>query len=54
MLSDGMKWASHLRRVVKGVRDPINGGIIEFAETLPTDNLPDSNAAFDPKTCVLQ
>jgi hypothetical protein len=54
MLSDGMKWASHLRRVVKGVRDPVNGGIIEFAETLPTDNLPDSNAAFDPKTCVLQ
>jgi hypothetical protein len=54
MLSDGMKWASHLRSVVKGVRDPINGGIIEFAETLPTDNLPDSSAALDPKTCVLQ
>lgn len=54
MLSDAMKWASHLRTAVRRVRDPINGGIIEFPETLPTDNLPDSDAAFDPKTCLLQ
>lgn len=49
MLTDVMTWASHLRRTVKST-----SGIIEFDETLPADNLPDTAAAFDPKTCLLK
>jgi hypothetical protein len=53
-IKDYLSYASHLRQAVKRARNPVNGGIIEFAETLPVDNLPETKAAFDPKTCKLQ
>jgi hypothetical protein len=53
-IKDYLAYASHLRRAVKRARNPVNGGIIEFPETLPVDDLQETRAAFDPKTCKLQ
>lgn len=57
LLTDAMAWAAHLRRTVRGVRDPRNGGIIEFAESMPSDSSDkqaDITTFFNPKTCILQ
>ena len=53
-IKDYLTFASHLRQAVKRARNPVNGGIIEFSETLPVDGLQETKAAFDPKTCKLQ
>jgi hypothetical protein len=50
---DLVRYASHLRRAARRARNPTNGGVIEFAETLPADNLPETTSEFDPKTCKL-
>ncbi len=49
MLTDVMKWISHLRRTVRQASP-----IIEFEATLPSDNQSDVSGAFDPKTCELK
>ena len=49
LLTDVMKWAAQLRKNARST-----SGIIEFDETLPQDNLPETAGAFDPKTCVLK
>jgi hypothetical protein len=54
MLKDVLSYASHLRKAVKRAKNPTNGGIIEFAETLPVDDLPETTGAFDPVTCKLK
>jgi hypothetical protein len=51
--ADLVRWASHLRKAAERARNEENGGIIEFAETLPDDNLPEPSAGFDPVTCKL-
>jgi hypothetical protein len=51
--ADLVRWGSHLRKAVKRARNEQNGGIIEFAETLPDDDLPEPSAGFDPTTCKL-
>src|SRR5262249_43234406 len=43
-IKDYLAYASHLRQAVKRARNPVNGGIIEFAETLPVDNLQETRA----------
>jgi hypothetical protein len=48
-----VRYASHLRRAARRLRNATNGGIIEFAETLPEDDLPEVTGAFDPTTCTL-
>jgi hypothetical protein len=53
-IKDYLTYASHLRQAVKRARNPVNGGIIEFPETLPVDGLQETRAAFDPTTCKLQ
>jgi hypothetical protein len=57
-LSDVLVYASHLRNALRAVHSPKQGeggqGIIEFAETLPVDDVADSDKAFDPATCVLK
>jgi hypothetical protein len=52
-MKDVLRYASHLRLAAKRARNAKNGGIIEFAETLPVDNLPETSSAFDPVTCQL-
>jgi hypothetical protein len=52
-MRDVLRYASHLRLAAKRARNEKNGGIIEFAETLPVDNLPESHDAFKPATCKL-
>ena len=58
MIADIVARASHLRNIVKTVHSTGGGqagqGIIEFPETLPVDNLPDSERTFDPTTCTLK
>ena len=54
MLADTLKRVSHLRTGARNMRDATSGGIIEFLETLPTDNLPDTAASFDAVTCTLK
>jgi hypothetical protein len=51
--ADLVRWASHLRKAAKRARNEENGGIIEFAETLPDDELPEPGAGLDPTTCKL-
>lgn len=48
MLDDVLTYASHLRLAARRTN------IMEFAETLPFDDRPESKAAFDPVTCKLQ
>jgi hypothetical protein len=50
---DLLKYASHLRKAAKRAVNATNGGITEFEETLPADNLPEPTAGFDPVTCKL-
>jgi hypothetical protein len=50
---DIVRYTSHLRRAARRLRNPVNGGIIEFSETLPTDDQPEAMSAFDPITCKL-
>jgi hypothetical protein len=58
VLSDLMTFASHQRRAARANTSRREGqggqGIIEFAETLPVDDIPDTNKAFDPATCTLK
>jgi hypothetical protein len=54
MIKDILAYASHLRAAAKRAKNPTSGGIIEFAETLPVDNLQETKAAFDPVTCKLK
>jgi hypothetical protein len=51
--ADVLRYASHLRKAARRARNAKNGGIIEFAETLPVDNLPEPTSGFDPLTCKL-
>jgi hypothetical protein len=52
-LKDLLRYASHLRKAAKRARNETNGGIIEFSETLPEDDLPEPTSGFDPVTCKL-
>jgi hypothetical protein len=56
-VADLLQYNAHLKAAAKAHRtstpDGVNG-IIEFAETLPVDNLKDTKAAFDPKDCTLK
>jgi hypothetical protein len=62
VLADALRYASHLRNVARSVHastSEIAGqqsgqGIIEFAETLPVDDLPDSAKKLDPIDCTLK
>jgi hypothetical protein len=51
--ADLVRWGSHLRKAAKRARNEQNGGIIEFAETLPDDDLPEPSTGFDRATCKL-
>jgi hypothetical protein len=53
-IKDYLAFASHVRLAAKRARNPRSGGIIEFAETLPVDDLVETQGALDPKTCKLQ
>jgi hypothetical protein len=58
LLADALAVLSHQRNAIrkhKGQDGAGRGqGIIEFDETLPVDNIPDSNKAFDLATCTLK
>lgn len=54
LLADAMLYASHLRRVMRSIKGKNGQGIIEFPETLPIDDLPDTDKKFDPQTCELK
>jgi hypothetical protein len=50
---DVLRYASHVRKAAKRARNATNGGIIEFKETLPVDDLPEPTGGLDPVTCKL-
>jgi hypothetical protein len=50
---DLLRYASHVRKAAKRARNAKNGGIIEFPETLPVDDLAEPTAGFDPVSCKL-
>jgi hypothetical protein len=52
-LKELLRYASHLRKAAKRAQNATNGGIIEFSETLPQDNLDEPTTGFDPVTCKL-
>jgi hypothetical protein len=58
LTDDVVTRASQLRKLVKSVHSMGGGqagqGIIEFAETLPVDTLPDDDKTFNPTTCRLE
>jgi hypothetical protein len=58
LLADTLVYASHLRNALRAHRATEGAGkgqgIIEFPETLPVDQLPDSDKAFDPVSCTLK
>jgi hypothetical protein len=49
LLTDVMTWVSQLRKNARST-----SGIIEFDSTMPSDNLPQTAAAFNAKTCLLK
>jgi hypothetical protein len=57
-IADTLQYLAHTRFALldhKGTEGAGRGqGIIEFPETLPVDNLKDTNKAFDPATCTLK
>lgn len=54
MLADIMTYASHLRRAARANVANSGQGIIEFSESMVTDDIPDTSKAFDPTTCTLK
>jgi hypothetical protein len=57
-IADTLQYLAHTRFALldhKGTEGAGRGqGIIEFPETLPVDNLKDTDKAFDPATCTLK
>jgi hypothetical protein len=54
---DFLRYTAHVRAATKAHRTQTPQGalgIIEFSETLPTDNLPDTDQALDPTDCTLK
>jgi hypothetical protein len=58
LLRDVLLYNGHVKRALKRHRGSEGAGkgqgIIEFPETLPVDDLPDTEKAFDPTTCTLR
>ena len=54
LASDMLTYASHLRRRMRGLTANSGQGVIEFAETMATDDIADTTKAFDPETCLLK
>lgn len=55
LMMDILTYLSSTRRMARAHKSSNGaGGIIEFAETLPIDKLPNTNKAFDPVTCTLK
>jgi hypothetical protein len=62
-VNDVVTWASHLRKASQRHRaviknndstQQLGSGIIEFAETMPKDSIPETKKSWDPKTCQLK
>ena len=54
LASDMLTYASHLRRRMRGLTANSGQGVIEFSETMATDDIADTTKAFDPETCILK
>jgi hypothetical protein len=57
LVNDILRYNAHLKLAAKNHRASTpegSQGILEFSETFPVDDLPDTNLAFDPATCTLK